>query len=92
MICLGFSPIVEICSRVKVKGYNDLATVSPNASGSLHNANGKKQTLSRKTKAVHDHLHLPFHKNRSNQNEVEVEDLRIMSDRDYLFCPRSRFA
>ena len=42
--------VVEVCSRVKLMREHDLATVRPNASGSLRSANDKKETLSRKTK------------------------------------------
>ena len=41
--------------------------------------------------SVLNKFQLPFQKNSFIQNEVEIEGLRIMSEHDYLFYPKSRF-
>ena len=41
--------------------------------------------------SVHNQLHLPFQKNSSIQNDLEVDDLLILNDYDYPFYPRSGF-
>jgi len=73
-----------------------LEDVKPNASGSLHNARKeghavkKDQVLylhAHDLQHVHDQFGLPFQYDRPIQNEMQVEHLGVVRNRDNLIGP-----